>query len=492
MNDKLRAGSRILDIPANHNQRRFALLLALLVTLISLAVIPFGNKMLPTLEAFLPILISWLIFSDLLTAYILFSQYRASGVLPLLVLSCTYLFTGFITALHILTSPEVFSVNGMLGADGQTAVWLWIFWHGAFPAGILLYLFIGYRFPDPLKSKRDIATYAAMGLGGTLLLVYFLFKLATEGSDMLPSMIESGHDWNIMNYRIGPVIWFINLAALLMFQARFRARGVLHLWISMALLALLFDILLTMITGGRYSLSWYVSRVDSVIASSVVLCSVINEVNRLFIRLSDQHKQLLESRNQLTKANEELFRLSSLDGLTEIPNRRRLDEIITCELASPERQMPLSLLILDVDYFKAYNDYYGHLGGDHVLQSIARTISEEVKPFFGFAARYGGEEFAVLLSGLDAQGTYEAAEHIRMAILGLAIPHAGSQVAGEVTISVGGYCIPPLQKLNEEEFIELADQCLYEAKKAGRNRCVIKGWSKKLSEEEVNFASTVP
>ncbi len=474
-----KVGSQILDIPSNRGQRRFALMLALLIIVISLAAIPFGMIALPAFGPFLPIFISWFIFGDLLTAFILFSQYRASGVPSLLVMSCTYLFTGLITVLHILTFPGVFSEEGMLGADSQTAAWLWIYWHGGFPVGILLYLFVGKRYPRPISSKSEISMYAVIGLVFTFLIVFLMFKLSSGWNHHLPQLIKGEGYWNVLESGVGPGVGLLNMAALFMVMVRFRARGVLHLWLAIALLALLLDILLTLFGGARYSLGWYLARIDSVIAATVVLCSVVNEVNRLFIRLSDQHKQLLESGRQLERANEELVRLSSLDGLTEIPNRRRLDEILSWELVVPEeRQTPLSLLILDVDCFKAYNDHYGHLGGDHVLKMIANTISQEVKPYFGFAARYGGEEFALLLSGLDARGTYEVAEEIRSAVVDLGIDHADSAVSGKVTVSVGGYCLQPFQRIDEDEFISLADQCLYEAKNEGRNRCVVKGWLK--------------
>ncbi|WP_410771060.1 GGDEF domain-containing protein [Fontibacillus sp. BL9] len=485
MYSNFKVGSQILEIPSSKSQRRFALLLALLIVIISAAALPFGMKALPAFGPFLPIFISWFIFGDLLTAFILFNQYRASGVPSLLVMSCTYLFTGLITALHILSFPGVFSEEGMLGADNQTAAWLWIYWHGGFPVGILLYLYVGKRFPKPISSKSEISAYAALSLVLTFMVVFLLFKLSTSWSHLFPVLVESEGYWNVLASGVGPVVGLINLAALLMVAVRFRGRGVLHLWISIALLALLFDILLTLFAGNRYSLGWYLARINSVIAATVVLCSVVNEVNRLFIRLSDQHKQLLQSGKQLEKANEELVRLSSLDGLTEIPNRRRLNEIMSWELVAPEeRQTPLSLLILDVDSFKAYNDHYGHLGGDQVLKTIAKTISAEVKPFFGFAARYGGEEFAILLSGLDARGTYDVAEGIRLAVENLQIPHAGSSATREVTVSIGGFCIPPFHKINEDGFISLADKCLYEAKNGGRNRCVVKGWTREHRQPE--------
>lgn len=479
MHHGFKLGSQILDIPSTGNQRRFALLVALFIVLMSLAAIPFGMKSLPAYSPFLPILISLFIFGDLLTAFILFTQFRASGVPALLVLSCTYVFAGLITALHILTFPGVFTENGAFGADNQTSAWMWVFWHSGFPAGILLYMYVGKRYREPIASKSDISFSAFIGLFFTVMLVLLLFQISRSGSGLLPALIDQGDRyWDVLRSGIGPLVIILNLVALIRLHVRFRAQGLLNLWISIALLALLFDIVLTIFAGARYSLGWYLARFNSVIAATIVLCSVVNEVNRMFVRLSDQHKELVESGKKLERVNEELVRLSIMDGLTGIPNRRRLDEILSWELVAPEeRRTPLSLLLLDVDKFKAYNDQFGHLCGDSVLKEVAGVVSKEVKSVYGFAARYGGEEFAVLLSGLDARDTYGTAEKIRVAVERLEIARPGSPTAWNVTVSIGGYCISPYQEIDQDRFIQLADQCLYEAKNTGRNRCIVKGWS---------------
>lgn len=479
MRDSFKLGSQILDIPSTGNQRRFALLVALFIVIISLTAIPFGTKTLPAFSPFLPILISLFIFGDLLTAFFLFTQFRASGVPALLVLACTYVYAGLITALHILTFPGVFSENGVLGADSQTSAWMWVFWHAGFPTGILLYMYVGRRYRQSIMSKSDISFSAFIGLFITIMLVLLLFHISRAGSNILPALVDSEHSyWGVLSTGIGPFVALLNLIALIMMLVRFQARELLNLWISIALLALLFDIVLTIFAGTRYSFGWYLSRFNSVIAATIVLCAVVNEVNRMFVRLSDQHKELVESGKKLERVNQELLRLSILDSLTGIPNRRRLDEILSWELVAPEeRRTPLSLLLLDIDRFKAYNDQLGHLCGDSVLKEVAEVLSEEAKRVHGFAARYGGEEFAVVLSGLDARDTYETAERIRAAVESLEIAFAGPSASWKVTVSIGGYCIPPFLEMDQDQFIRLADECLYEAKNTGRNRCIVKGWS---------------
>ncbi|MGG6313760.1 sensor domain-containing diguanylate cyclase [Paenibacillus macerans] len=478
MHGHYKVASQVFDIPSSGKQRKFAGILTIMISAISAIALPFGMTALPATEPFLSAAIGWLILGDLLTAYIIYSQYRASGLIALLVLSCTYLFTGVMTALHIITFPGVFEGAEAIGAGSQTAGWLWVVWHGGFSLGIIFYAWVNSRWPKPLKSKEQIFNLGSAGLTITLLSSFALFELTTIGENMLPEIIRNQDYRKLNTTGVGPIVWLLNVLALIALTGRSKGRSVLHLWLWVAVLALLLDVTLTLFAGTRFTLGWYLAKINSVIASTVVICSIVGEVNRLFIRLSEQHRLLMDSGRQLEQANEQLIRLTNLDGLTEIPNRRRFDEILAWEMVAPEeRKNSLSLLIIDVDCFKAYNDHYGHQGGDRVLKEIAQTIHAEVKKEQGFAARYGGEEFVAVLSDHDARETLRVAEGIRKAVAALAIAHEESKAEAYVTISVGGYCLAPFDPMASEEFIRSTDRCLYQAKEAGRNRSVIEGWS---------------
>ena len=163
--------------------------------------------------------------------------------------------------------------------------------------------------------------------------------------------------------------------------------------------------------------------------------------------------------------------LAFLDGLTGIPNRRRFDKELRSEWNRALRgQSPLSLLIADVDYFKKYNDHYGHGPGDEVLRKIARAIKASVQRTGDLVARYGGEEFVVLLPATDRRGVYRVAQRIQENIKALGIPHLHSPVAEQVTISLGGYTLVPGAGGCNELLLERADKLLYQAKQSGRNR----------------------
>jgi two-component system chemotaxis family response regulator WspR len=181
-------------------------------------------------------------------------------------------------------------------------------------------------------------------------------------------------------------------------------------------------------------------------------------------------RSLRASREELTRANEELRRLAALDGLTGIANRRRFDEAVHVEWQRGRRQRtPLALLLCDVDHFKLYNDHLGHPAGDLCLKKMAAVLTGQLKRPADLAARYGGEEFALLLPNTDLAGALRVGEACRAGLEQLALPHPGAP-RGFVTMSMGVACIVPGDDDTLEDLIARADAALYEAKRAGRNR----------------------
>ncbi len=178
-------------------------------------------------------------------------------------------------------------------------------------------------------------------------------------------------------------------------------------------------------------------------------------------------------RNHLQSVHQRrlLEQLAMLDGLTGIPNRRRFTAVYEQEWRRCMRDgVALSLIVVDVDLFKAFNDTYGHAAGDEVLRRIATTLQTSLRRPGDFVARYGGEEFVILLPGVDREGAIALSEHARADIEAEHIPHAVSPVAPWVTISLGGATLIPLEGAPSTELFGLADTYLYEAKHSGRNR----------------------
>ncbi|AVH73250.1 response regulator [Nostoc sp. 'Lobaria pulmonaria (5183) cyanobiont'] len=192
--------------------------------------------------------------------------------------------------------------------------------------------------------------------------------------------------------------------------------------------------------------------------------------------LRQRVKRLIQQsqlQRELEAKNLELLRLVTIDGLTQVANRRRFEEYFYQVWQRLKReQRPLSLILCDVDFFKLYNDTYGHRVGDRCLQKIAQAFQDIIKRPGDLVARYGGEEFAVILPNTDTKGATHVADIICHAVRALAIPHQNSQVGSYVTISVGFTTEIPQPDSNLEEIIAAADRALYEAKAAGRDRFV--------------------
>lgn len=174
---------------------------------------------------------------------------------------------------------------------------------------------------------------------------------------------------------------------------------------------------------------------------------------------------------KLENLNQELSGMAWSDGLTQIANRRRFDQYLQTEWQRLAReQAPLTLILCDIDHFKLYNDYYGHLSGDLCLQQVARVIKQVTKRPADLAARYGGEELAVILPNTSLKGGIKVAHEIQRAIAKLAIPHIRSTVHAFITLSIGIATQVPQRGQPPEQIINQADQFLYEAKRTGRNR----------------------
>ncbi|HIJ79218.1 MAG: diguanylate cyclase [Desulfobulbaceae bacterium] len=178
-----------------------------------------------------------------------------------------------------------------------------------------------------------------------------------------------------------------------------------------------------------------------------------------------------QAEEALAESNRKLEALSNTDGLTGIANRRHFDELLEQEYERHARSgLQLSLILLDIDHFKAFNDCYGHLKGDECLQQIARVIAACAARYSDLAARYGGEEFACILPETDHRGAIAIAEKIRQGIIDLAIPHQGSKVAACVTASLGVVTVQCTAGGSMVDIVTQVDELLYRAKASGRNR----------------------
>lgn len=218
-----------------------------------------------------------------------------------------------------------------------------------------------------------------------------------------------------------------------------------------------------------YPSFWLVSLIGGTFAYYVA--KYIFEKNEMFIELQNTKQKLSILLEQYQSANKILTELSNLDGLTKISNRRSYNETLEKEWENARNEKKqLSLIMLDIDHFKLFNDTYGHLQGDDCLQKVANALKSSLKRSGDFVARYGGEEFSVILPNTDKKGALRVAEKLRDKIESLQIPNIDSKVKPYVTISVGVATLIPVENMEYCELIHLADQALYSAKENGRNQ----------------------
>ena len=204
---------------------------------------------------------------------------------------------------------------------------------------------------------------------------------------------------------------------------------------------------------------------NEIIESKIMQLAVTNE------RLSNEISKRIELQAHLEQANKKLEHLSYVDELTEIPNRRIFNKVIKEQWnRCLQEAMTLSVILLDIDYFKNYNDNYGHLQGDECLRKVAKALEGSIKNPFDFIGRFGGEEFGIILPETDYEYSVSIAEQMRISVEALQINHEYSSVSRYITISLGVATVLPQKHMHYNELIYASDKQLYRAKQEGRNR----------------------
>ena len=226
-------------------------------------------------------------------------------------------------------------------------------------------------------------------------------------------------------------------------------------------------------------------RTDRTQSLVLLRCLDKRKSNARFLALNDRLNEQSRERMSLYQPSDdmrELQRLALVDSLTSLPNRRSLDRNLDFEWKRASREgKPLSTILLDIDFFKAFNDTYGHLAGDGCLKEVARTVQIASQRPADLTARYGGEEFAVLLPATEREGAVIVAERIRQEVESLGIMHSASGIGDVVTVSLGVATIVPTLDVSPLELLSKADKALYQAKAGGRNRVHV--WGRALPQE---------
>ena len=358
-------------------------------------------------------------------------------------LGIAYLFVAIIFIPLVASFPGGIMQGSLIGT-AISSIWLWSFWHIGFGVCIIRYAWFAAQ-PDhrPTSLKREAAVVVAS--------IIVLTVIATCLLDYLPTVLADGHTLFSGVSGLMPIFILLVLAVALAMVCRLRARTPEELWLVVALVAALFDVWLTYRGSDRFSLGWYLAKVGSLVTSLVVLITSLHEVTRLYSRAAE--------------ANAVLTNLAQQDGLTGLCNRRHLDETMRAECRRSRRDArPISLLMIDVDHFKKFNDYYGHLEGDACLRRIASLLQACAQRPGDTAARYGGEEFVLLLPNTNAAGAMATAERLQAELRALACPHAGSPL-GFVTLSIGVATTITTSDAAVADLLGEADRGLYQGQR---------------------------
>ncbi|HEX5126324.1 MAG TPA: MASE4 domain-containing protein, partial [Rhodocyclaceae bacterium] len=367
---------------------------------------PYAKLPLAKVWAFIPIYESALILNDLITAALLFGQFRILGMRSLCVLACGYLFTACTAIVHALTFPDLFSPTGLLGAGPQTTAWLYMFWHGGFPLFVIAYALLkskdgAWRISD----KQPINATACVI--GTLVIVGLFTVLTSWGQRLLPAIMQGSHYTPVMIAVVG-CVWVVTLISSVILY-RQRPHSVLDLWLGVVMCAWLFDIALSaVLNAGRFDLGFYAGRIYGLVASSGVLLVLLLENGKLYAQLVEAHRREHRKSAELSVVNAELEAFSysvshdlrtplrAIDGFSKVllkrittegndSERHYLDRICTAtqhmgtlidDLINLSRITRASLRLERVDMTRLATDIFAKLAETEPDRAVQTVVTD--------------------------------------------------------------------------------------------------------------------
>ncbi len=446
---------------------------------LTLGLLPFASRTGPALAGFVPSYQTAVFLFYSLSSIHLLNHFRRTRLIALLHIAAGCLFSAAILLIQMFSFP-IWGPHQLVGSTALTTTWLWTFWHLGPAVLTLSYLTVLGRalslaVMQPTQSAAPVVLC-------TVVVAVGLAVLATAASTLalpLLPVISHGDDFHaLLTSGVGPGVLALTVLALGLLVWRTRCVSTVELCLALSLVLLVLDDVLTLMGASRLSVGWYAGRAEAAASAAVLLGFYIMDIDRRYARVTEQARLLAEDRAVLGEivteqrdANAALMLLAREDGLTGLANRRRFDEQLRQEWLRAYREgQTLTLLMLDVDYFKKFNDLYGHQAGDVCLRTIAGLMQEVGRRPADLSARYGGEEFVMLLPNSDEAGGVRAANALLSLLEWQHVEHATSPM-GRVTLSIGiASCTPSDTSLNPDELVAAADLALYAAKRGGRNQ----------------------
>jgi diguanylate cyclase (GGDEF)-like protein len=447
---------------ATDGQRNRALWICLAIGLIALGCIPVAKLPHLNYPDFLAAYQIGLIAAYLISAYLIFVLYRGKRAPALLFLCGGCLYAAAMLGLQLMSYPALLSAHGLLPGGSRATIWLWIFWHALLPIAISLYSVSEWMRPAWVAVQPD-RTAGWFGVGLLLVLAASLAAI-THFLEFLPSLGGADDFGELSTHWLGPALLANVLLALYLLWRATAFRSLFHAWLGVALVALLFDNVITLIGGTRLSVGWYAGQGNALISAAVMLLVCMGEINRAYIRTVNSVRRLATA-NALLEAKVDQ---AGLDHLTGLPGRALfIQRIRTLRARNIGTGTIVAVMLVDLDGFKRVNDTFGHERGDLMLVQTSEVLRSVLRDT-DVAGRFGGDEFVVCLFA-----PFSVVQAVMIQIAGRIV--CGVKQLGDGIGCSVGISLCSADRLNLDMALQQADEAMYLAKQQGKNRYVIYG-----------------
>ncbi len=441
------------DAGVTERQRGIVRGIAIAMLALASAGIAFGRALGPVVPSVLATLMGAVIVTDIFSASLLLHEFLESRLASRAIVGAGYLFSGLIVVGYLLTFPQVFSPTGSFGANAQTAIALWCIWHAFFPIAIIAAVVAGDRAwrVAPASAWKVLGAIVLACALAVVALVYLLSRC----SSALPIFIDGSGGFTPTLVR-GPTlaIFALNFFALIAL-ARSRVTSAVGLWLQIAVLALLLETILAVISV-RYSGVWYISKVFAVTSSSVMLAVFMSEIARVSKALSRANRELEAVSEHVTRH----------DAVTDLPNRAQLEERLhEAVIRGQERRQRTGVLHVNLDRFRTVNEAVGLAAGDDLLREVARRLSATIRSE-DFIACTGGGDFVILFADFELMDDIVVLAHAVLESLRVPLAAGEHRIFPSASIGVS---ICPDDAGNTQALLGAATAALGLAKKQGGN-----------------------